>query len=58
MLLYRMTKLVEDHSKMKQGFTDPNGDLAELALVKERMETSLLGMTEEDSSDWGREATY
>ncbi|WP_181592975.1 hypothetical protein [Paenibacillus sp. YN15] len=58
MLLYRMTKLVEDHSRLKQEFSDPFGELMEMARARERMELSLRGMAEEDCSDWGRHATY
>jgi hypothetical protein len=58
MLLYKMTKLVEDHSRRKQGFTDPLAELADLTIATERMELSSLGMIDEDCSDWGAEATY
>lgn len=58
MLLYRMTKLVEDHSKRKQGFTDPLSELEELIHLGDRKEQGLSRMTEEDCSDWGAEATY
>lgn len=58
MLLYRMTKLVEDHSRLKQDIADPFGELMEMARAREQMELSLHGMAEEDCSDWGRHATY
>lgn len=58
MLLYKMTKLVEDHSRLKQTVTDPFGELMEMARAKEQMELSLRGMAEEDCSDWGRHANY
>ncbi|MNN98922.1 hypothetical protein D3C76_1880800 [compost metagenome] len=53
-----MTKLVEDHSRLKQDFTDPFGELMEMARAREQMELSLRGVAEEDCSDWGRHATY
>lgn len=58
MLLYRMTKLVEDHARTKQGFVDPLGELEELVLLRDRMTSSIPGVMEEDCSDWGAEATY
>ncbi|MDF2923260.1 MAG: hypothetical protein K0R57_2174 [Paenibacillaceae bacterium] len=56
MLLYRLNKLVEEHSLTKQGFADPDGELAELTQGKESLEMSMLGITEEDCSDWAAEA--
>lgn len=62
MLLYRYTKLMEEHSRIKgrvpeDGIAE-DGRLAELMELRQKMSVELLGPIEEDCSDWAAEATY
>lgn len=58
MLLYRIAKIMEDHSKANQGGPDPFADLAELTQGEVTTESVSVAALGEDCSDWGREATY
>lgn len=58
MLLYRYTKMMEEHSQQKRSLLAADGDMQELKQLKEQMEMEMFSMFEEDCSDWAVEATY